>query len=108
MKQASSTIKKVSWELGGNAPFIVFDDVHDLDAAVSSAITSKFRGSGQTCICANRIYIQSGIYDEFAKRFAAQVKEFKLGAGFQSGITHGPLIHERAWRRRTNTSKMQF
>ncbi|KAJ5610530.1 hypothetical protein N7510_007249 [Penicillium lagena] len=96
MKQASSTIKKVSWELGGNAPFIVFDDVEDLEAAVNGAITSKFRSSGQTCVCANRIYVQKGVYDEFAKRFAEKVKGFKLGAGFEEGITHGPVIHERA------------
>ncbi|KAL2795644.1 Aldehyde/histidinol dehydrogenase [Aspergillus keveii] len=96
MKQASSTIKKVSWELGGNAPFIVFDDVDDLDAAVTGAIASKFRSSGQTCVCANRIYVQRGIYDEFVKRFIAKVKDFKVGAGFDEGITHGPVIHERA------------
>ncbi|KAL1965896.1 hypothetical protein VTN77DRAFT_5029 [Rasamsonia byssochlamydoides] len=96
MKQASSTIKKVSWELGGNAPFIVFDDVDDLDAAVAGAIASKFRSSGQTCVCANRIYVQKGIYDEFAKRFAEKVKNFKLGAGFGEGVTHGPVIHQRA------------
>lgn len=96
MKQASSTLKKVSWELGGNAPFIVFDDVEDLDAAVTGAINSKFRSSGQTCVCANRIYVQKGVYDEFTKRFTAKVKDFKLGAGFDEGITHGPVIHERA------------
>lgn len=96
MKQASSTIKKVSWELGGNAPFIVFDDVADLDAAVAGAIASKFRSSGQTCVCANRIYVQKGIYEEFAKRFTEKVKGFKLGAGFGEGVTHGPVIHERA------------
>ncbi|RJE23387.1 succinate-semialdehyde dehydrogenase [Aspergillus sclerotialis] len=96
MKQASSTIKKVSWELGGNAPFIVFDDVSDIDAAVNGAIASKFRSSGQTCVCANRIYVQKGVYEEFAKRFAEKVKGFKVGSGFASGITHGPVIHERA------------
>ncbi|KAH8703297.1 putative succinate-semialdehyde dehydrogenase Uga2 [Talaromyces proteolyticus] len=96
MKQASSTIKKVSWELGGNAPFIVFDDVKDIDAAVAGAITSKFRSSGQTCVCANRIYVQKGIYDEFAKRFADKVRGFKLGPGFESSTTHGPVIHSRA------------
>lgn len=96
MKQASSTVKKVSWELGGNAPFIVFDDVEDLDAAVAGAIASKFRSSGQTCVCANRIYVQKGIYDEFAKRFAEKVRAFKLGAGFGEGVTHGPVIHSRA------------
>ncbi|KAL2003814.1 hypothetical protein VTN02DRAFT_2168 [Thermoascus thermophilus] len=96
MKQASSTVKKVSWELGGNAPFIVFDDVEDLDAAVAGAIASKFRSSGQTCVCANRIYVQKGIYDEFAKKFAEKVRAFKLGAGFSEGVTHGPVIHSRA------------
>ncbi|KAL4954752.1 Aldehyde/histidinol dehydrogenase [Aspergillus filifer] len=96
MKQSSSTIKKVSWELGGNAPFIVFDDVDDLDVAVAGAIASKFRSSGQTCVCANRIYVQKGIYNEFVQRFVAKVKEFKVGAGFEEGITHGPVIHDRA------------
>lgn len=96
MKQSSGTMKKVSWELGGNAPFIVFDDCQDLDEAVHGAITSKFRGSGQTCVCANRIYIHEGIYDEFAKKFAAAVGKFKVGNGFEAGVTHGPLIHERA------------
>jgi succinate-semialdehyde dehydrogenase/glutarate-semialdehyde dehydrogenase len=95
MKQASSTIKKVSWELGGNAPFIVFDDA-DIEAAVAGAIMSKFRSSGQTCVCANRIYVQKGIYDEFSKKFAEKVKQFKVGPGFSEGVTHGPLIHQRA------------
>ncbi|KAF2717157.1 succinic semialdehyde dehydrogenase [Polychaeton citri CBS 116435] len=95
MKQSSSTLKKLSFELGGNAPFIVFDDA-DLEAAVNGAITSKFRGSGQTCVCANRIYIQSGIYDEFANLFAEKVKSFKVGPGYEEGVTHGPLIHDRA------------
>ncbi|KAL4787394.1 Aldehyde/histidinol dehydrogenase [Aspergillus varians] len=96
MKQSASTIKKVSWELGGNAPFIVFDDVDDLDAAVAGAIASKFRSSGQTCVCANRIYVQKGIYNEFVQRFVEKVKAFKVGAGFGEGITHGPVIHDRA------------
>ncbi len=95
MKQSSSTLKKLSFELGGNAPLIVFDDA-DIDTAVTGAITSKFRSSGQTCVCANRIYVQSGIYDEFAKAFAAKVKQFKVGGGYSEGVTHGPLIHERA------------
>ena len=95
MKQSSSTLKKLSFELGGNAPLIVFDDA-DMDTAVTGAITSKFRSSGQTCVCANRIYVQSGIYDEFAKAFAAKVKQFKVGGGYTEGVTHGPLIHERA------------
>lgn len=95
MKQSSSTLKKLSFELGGNAPFIVFDDA-DLDAAVAGAIASKFRSSGQTCVCANRIYVQSGIYDKFAEGLAAKVKEFKVGGGYEKGVTHGPLIHDRA------------
>lgn len=96
MKQASGTMKKVSWELGGNAPFIVFDDVDDLDAAVAGAIASKFRSSGQTCVCANRIYVQKGIYDAFAQKFVDKARGFKLGPGFAEGITHGPVIHSRA------------
>lgn len=95
MKQASGTLKKLSFELGGNAPFIVFDDA-DLDVAVAGAVASKFRSSGQTCVCANRIFVQKGIYDAFAQAFAAKVKEFKVGNGFETGNTHGPLIHDRA------------
>ncbi|KAF2007428.1 succinic semialdehyde dehydrogenase [Amniculicola lignicola CBS 123094] len=95
MKHSASTLKKLSFELGGNAPFIVFDDA-DLESAVAGAITSKFRSSGQTCVCANRIYIQSGIYDEFATKFAEKVKSFKVGVGYDEGVTHGPLIHDRA------------
>lgn len=95
MKQSSSTLKKLSMELGGNAPFIVFDDA-DLDAAVTGAIASKFRSSGQTCVCANRIYVQKGIYDSFVEKFTEKVKGFKVGNGFEEGITHGPLIHDRA------------
>lgn len=95
MKQSASTLKKLSFELGGNAPFIVFDDA-DLEAAVAGAITSKFRSSGQTCVCANRIYVQSGIYDAFATKFAEKVKNFNVGYGYDSGVTHGPLIHDRA------------
>lgn len=95
MKQSADTLKKLSFELGGNAPFIVFDDA-DVDAAVAGAITSKFRSSGQTCVCANRLYVQKGIYDEFAAKFTEKVKSFKVGNGFDEGITHGPLIHERA------------
>lgn len=95
MKQSANTLKKLSFELGGNAPFIVFDDA-DLDAAVAGAIMSKFRSSGQTCVCANRIYVQRGIYDKFAEAFTAKVNNFKLGSGYGEGITHGPLIHDRA------------
>jgi succinate-semialdehyde dehydrogenase/glutarate-semialdehyde dehydrogenase len=95
MKQSSATLKKLSFELGGNAPFIVFDDA-DLDIAVAGAIASKFRSSGQTCVCANRIYVQSGIYDAFAAKFTEKVKGFKVGGGYDEGVTHGPLIHDRA------------
>lgn len=95
MKQSSDTLKKLSFELGGNAPFIVFNDA-DLESAVNGAIASKFRTSGQTCVCANRIYVQREIYDEFASLLAKKVKSFKVGAGFDEGVTHGPLIHDRA------------
>jgi succinate-semialdehyde dehydrogenase/glutarate-semialdehyde dehydrogenase len=95
MKQASSTLKKLSFELGGNAPLIIFDDA-DLDAAVTNAITSKFRSSGQTCVCANRIYVQRGILPAFSEKFAAAVAKFKLGNGFSEGVTHGPLVHAAA------------
>jgi succinate-semialdehyde dehydrogenase/glutarate-semialdehyde dehydrogenase len=95
MKQAANTLKKCSFELGGNAPFIVFEDA-DLDAAVEGAIASKFRSSGQTCMCANRIYVQRGIYEDFVKAFTAQVAKFKVGPGYEEGVTHGPLIHDRA------------
>lgn len=95
MKQCSGTLKKLSLELGGNAPFIVFDDA-DIDAAVAGAIASKFRSSGQTCVCANRIFVQNGVYDEFAAKFSQKVTEFKVGNGFAAGTTHGPLIHDKA------------
>ena len=80
MAQCATTVKKVSLELGGNAPFIVFDDA-DLDAAVEGAIVSKFRNTGQTCVCANRILVQSSIYDEFARRLAGAVGKLKVGPG---------------------------
>lgn len=96
MRQCSSTLKKLSLELGGNAPFIVFADA-DVDAAVAGALASKFRSSGQTCVCANRIFVQRPIYDEFASKFAAAVrKDFTVGNGFDPAVTHGPLIHARA------------
>ena len=95
MKQSSQTLKKLSFELGGNAPFIVFDDA-DLDLAVAGAIACKFRSSGQTCVCANRIFIQKGIFDTFAQKFVEKVKSFKVGGGYEEGVTHGPLIHDRA------------
>lgn len=94
-KLGASTMKKVSFEAGGNAPFIVFDDA-DLDEAVNTAILCKFRCSGQTCVCANRIYVQSSVYAEFAARFAEKVSAFKVGDGLNPDTTHGPLIHDRA------------
>ena len=93
MKQSSSTLKKLSMELGGNAPIVVFDDA-DLDLAVLQAVASKFRSLGQTCVCANRIYVQSGIYDKFADQFAEKVKLFKIGNGFEEGVTHACLVNE--------------
>ena len=95
MRQSADTLKKLSFELGGNAPFIVFDDA-DVETAVNGAIACKFRSSGQTCVCANRIYVQKGIYDKFASLFAEKVKGFKVGGGYDEGVTHGPLIHDRA------------
>jgi succinate-semialdehyde dehydrogenase / glutarate-semialdehyde dehydrogenase len=95
MRQSSSTVKRLSFELGGNSPFIVFEDA-DIDSAVAGAIASKFRSSGQTCVCANRIFIQERIHDEFVDKLVARVKDFKVGSGFANGVTHGPLIHERA------------
>src|SRR5438874_7609610 len=94
MAQCAGTIKKLSLELGGNAPFIVFDDA-DLDAAVEGALASKYRNTGQTCVCANRIYVQDGVYDAFASRLAEKVKGFKVGPGTEPGVTIGPLINEQ-------------
>ena len=95
MKQSADTIKKLSLELGGNAPFIVFDDA-DLDAAVEGAIISKYRNAGQTCVCANRLYVQAGVYDVFAQKLVAAVKKLKVGNGFESGVLQGPLIDQAA------------
>ncbi|HEY0682333.1 MAG TPA: NADP-dependent succinate-semialdehyde dehydrogenase [Steroidobacter sp.] len=95
MSQCAGTVKKVSLELGGNAPFIVFDDA-DLEAAVNGAIASKYRNAGQTCVCANRIYVQSGIYDRFAARLAEKVSSMKVGNGLDQGTVIGPLIEEKA------------
>lgn len=96
MKQSASTMKKCSFELGGNAPFIVFDDVN-IDEAVSGIIASKFRSSGQTCICANRILVHESIYDELAEKLVEKLKaSTTLGHGFDEGVTHGPVIHERS------------
>ena len=95
LQQSAAQVKKVSLELGGNAPFIVFDDA-DLDAAVAGAMLCKFRNAGQTCVCANRIYVQSGVYDTFAEKLAAAVNALKLGDGFADGVTVGPLINSDA------------
>ncbi|CAK5271154.1 unnamed protein product [Mycena citricolor] len=92
---AASTLKKVSMEAGGNAPFIVFDDAN-IDEAVAAAIVCKFRGTGQTCVCANRMFVHSSVYAEFASRLAEKVATFKVGNGLDESSTHGPLIHSRA------------
>ena len=91
IKQSAETIKKLSLELGGNAPFIVFDDA-DLDAAVEGAIISKYRNAGQTCVCANRLYVQAGVYDAFAEKLVAAVGKLKVGNGFDPEVLQGPLI----------------
>jgi succinate-semialdehyde dehydrogenase/glutarate-semialdehyde dehydrogenase len=95
MAQASGTMKRLSMELGGNAPFIVFDDA-DLDAAVEGAIMSKFRNSGQTCVCANRFLVQSGIYDAFTEKFSKAIAALKVGNGMEAATTNGPLIDTKA------------
>jgi succinate-semialdehyde dehydrogenase/glutarate-semialdehyde dehydrogenase len=92
MGQSADTVKKLSLELGGNAPFIVFDD-SDLDAAVAGALASKYRNSGQTCVCANRILVQAGVYDAFAERLAAEVGKLRVGEGTLPGVMQGPLIN---------------
>lgn len=92
MAQCAPTIKKLSLELGGNAPFIVFDDA-DVDAAVEGALVAKYRNTGQTCVCANRFLVQAGIYEAFASRFAARAAELKVGAGSEPGVAQGPLIN---------------
>jgi succinate-semialdehyde dehydrogenase/glutarate-semialdehyde dehydrogenase len=95
MEQCAPTIKKLSLELGGNAPFIVFDDA-DLDAAVEGAIASKYRNAGQTCVCANRLYVQDGVYEAFAQKLVTAVQKLKVGNGVEEGVTQGPLIDEKA------------
>ena len=95
MEQCAKDIKKVSLELGGNAPFIVFDDA-DLDKAVEGALASKFRNAGQTCVCANRLYVQEGVYDRFAEKLQQAVEKLHLGDGMQPGVTTGPMIDEKA------------
>ena len=93
MEQCAKQIKKTSMELGGNAPFIVFDDA-DLDAAVEGAIICKFRNNGQTCVCANRIYVQAGVYDAFAEKLIAKIKAMKVGNGLEDGVAFGPMIDQ--------------
>mgnify|MGYP001188379091 CR=1 FL=1 len=93
LKQSASTVKKVSMELGGHAPFVVFDDA-DLDEAVTGAMQSKFRNSGQTCICANRIFVHEKVYDEFLNKFINEVNKIKVGNGLEEGIVSGPLIDQ--------------
>lgn len=95
MRQSADTVKKISLELGGNAPFIVFDDA-DLDAAVEGAIASKYRNAGQTCVCANRILVQSGVYEAFLEKFIPAVQKQKVGAGTEKGVSIGPLINAEA------------
>jgi succinate-semialdehyde dehydrogenase / glutarate-semialdehyde dehydrogenase len=98
MRQSADTVKKLSLELGGNAPFIVFDDA-DLDAAVEGALASKYRNAGQTCVCANRIYVQDGVYDAFAAKLTEKVKGFKVGPGTEPGVVIGPLIDEQGMQK---------
>jgi succinate-semialdehyde dehydrogenase/glutarate-semialdehyde dehydrogenase len=95
MAQSAPTVKKMSLELGGNAPFIVFEDA-DIDSAVEGAFASKYRNAGQTCVCSNRLYVQEAVYDEFVTKFAAKVKTAKVGNGFEDGVNQGPLIEEAA------------
>ena len=95
MEQAARSVKKVSMELGGNAPFIVFDDA-DLDAAVEGALASKFRNAGQTCVCANRLYVHDSVYDAFTQKLIAAVQKIQVGNGTESGVSQGPLIDEKA------------
>ncbi|MEK3906021.1 NAD-dependent succinate-semialdehyde dehydrogenase [Oceanobacillus sp. FSL W7-1309] len=95
VRKSADTMKKVSMELGGHAPLIVFEDAN-IDAAVEGAIASKFRNAGQTCVCANRIYVQKGISEQFSERFAQKINELMVGNGLDSGVTIGPLINERA------------
>jgi succinate-semialdehyde dehydrogenase/glutarate-semialdehyde dehydrogenase len=95
MAQSAPTVKKMSLELGGNAPFIVFDDA-DIDSAVEGAFASKYRNAGQTCVCSNRLYVQESVYEEFSQKFAAKVKTAKVGNGFDEGVNQGPLIEPAA------------
>jgi succinate-semialdehyde dehydrogenase/glutarate-semialdehyde dehydrogenase len=104
MRQCADTIKKISLELGGNAPFIVCEDA-DLDAAVEGAMASKYRNTGQTCVCANRIFVHDAVYDMFAEKLAAKVAKLKVGAGTEDGVEIGPLITEKAVQKVENHVK---
>ncbi|RUV28820.1 aldehyde dehydrogenase family protein, partial [Mesorhizobium sp. M5C.F.Ca.IN.020.32.2.1] len=95
IQKSSVTVKKVSMELGGNAPFLVFDDA-DIERAVAGAITAKYRNSGQTCVCTNRFLVQAGVYDKFVEKLAAASNELKVGSGLEDGVQQGPLIDEKA------------
>lgn len=95
MQQCSPTVKKVALELGGHAPFIVFDDA-DIDAAVEGAVQSKYRNAGQTCVCTNRFYVHASVYDAFVEKLSAKVRGIKVGNGFESGVVQGPLIDDQA------------
>jgi succinate-semialdehyde dehydrogenase/glutarate-semialdehyde dehydrogenase len=95
MKQVAPTVKKISLELGGNAPFVVFDDA-DLDAAADGAIIAKYRNAGQTCVCTNRFFVHDSIYDTFAAKLVERVKALKVGPGTEAGVTQGPLIDAAA------------
>ena len=95
LAQSAPSVKKLSLELGGNAPFIVFDDA-DVDSAVEGAMASKYRNAGQTCVCANRIYVQDAVYEQFVEKFTAKVKTLKVGNGFEEGVSQGPLIEDAA------------
>ena len=95
MAKCAASVKKVSMELGGNAPFIVFDDA-DIDRAVEGAIVAKYRNSGQTCVCTNRFFVQDGVYDEFVEKLAAASSKLKVGPGLEEGVQQGPLIDEKA------------
>ncbi|WP_156504393.1 aldehyde dehydrogenase family protein, partial [Oleiphilus sp. HI0066] len=98
LKQCADTVKRVSMELGGNAPFIVFNDA-DIEQAVAGAIASKYRNTGQTCVCANRFYVQSGIYDRFVKALSDAVKSMKVGHGLDEGVVQGPLINQASFNK---------
>lgn len=107
MEQCAKDIKKVSLELGGNAPFIVFDDA-DLDKAVEGALASKFRNAGQTCVCANRLYVQDGVYDRFAEKLNQAVNKLAVGDGLQADVAIGPLIDKKPWRKSRSISPTRW